>query len=392
MITNLKIESFKTLEKVEIELGQINVFVGANGSGKSNLLEAVGVLSAAADGKVDDQVLLQRGVRPGVPELYKSAFNERLPQHIYFAAHNETACYEVSLLNPLSTNRPWRFKTEFLEQDGKRLTSRSPRMKDNPNTERGLAAIAVDKLKTSSHARQFIEQMQEFVIYSPTTPMLRGTDPESATRKPVGLHGGRLPEAIHELLVYRKRDDHAKRVCKEALSLIDWALKYGSAAAVEMPLSPAAGASPRVIRFVDRFMREGRNALSGYDASEGALYILFLAVLAAHPDAPRLFAVDNADHGLNPRLAQSLFKHLCSWILSSTIPRQLLITTHNPQVLDGLPMLDDRVRLFTVSRTDAGRSAVRRVEINDNILRMAEQGWTLSRLWVMGHLGGMPNV
>lgn len=38
----------------------VNVFVGANGSGKTNLLEAVGVLSAAVDefGPIDDQALL----------------------------------------------------------------------------------------------------------------------------------------------------------------------------------------------------------------------------------------------------------------------------------------------------------------------------------------------
>jgi len=234
--------------------------------------------------------------------------------------------------------------------------------------------------------------LQEFVIYSPTTPMLRGTDPESATRQPVGLHGGRLPEAIHELLMYRKKNAHAKLVCQEALSLIDWAQKFGSAAAVEMPLSPAAGASPRVIRFVDRYMREGRNVLSGYDASEGALYILFLAVLAAHKDSPHFFAVDNADHGLNPRLAKALFRHLCDWVLDTPEARQILVTTHNPQVLDGLPLQDDRVRLFTVARTDSGRSVIRRVIVDEKLLGMAEKGWTLSRLWVMGHLGGVPNV
>lgn len=392
MISKLTVESFKTLEKVEVELGLVNVFVGANGSGKSNLLEAVGVLAAAADGKVDDKVLLQRGVRPGVPELYKSAFNERLPQHIYFAVQNETSSYEVSLLNPLDATRPWRFKTEWLTQGDKKLISRSPRMRDNPNTERGLAALTADELKEGSPARGLIEQMQEFVIYSPTTPVLRGTDPESAPSQPVGLHGGRLPEAIHELLIGRKKNIHSKRVSQEALSLIDWAKRYGSAAAVEMPLSPAAGASPRVIRFVDRYMREGRNVLSGYDASEGALYILFLAVLAAHKDSPHFFAVDNADHGLNPRLAKALFKELCGWILDAPQPRQILITTHNPQVLDGLPLRDDRVRLFTVARTDAGRSVIRRVEVDEKLLAMAEKGWTLSRLWVMGHLGGVPNV
>ena len=43
MITNIAIESFKSLERVEVELGRVNVFIGANGSGKSNLLEAIGV-------------------------------------------------------------------------------------------------------------------------------------------------------------------------------------------------------------------------------------------------------------------------------------------------------------------------------------------------------------
>jgi predicted ATPase len=392
MITKLTVESFKTLEKVEVELGVVNVFVGANGSGKSNLLEALGVLSAAADGKVDDQVLLQRGVRPGVPELYKSAFQERLPRHIYFAAHNKKSSYEVSLLNPLDATRPWRFNTELLTQNGEKLTSRSPRMRDNPNTERGLAALTADELRAGSPARVLIEQMQEYVIYTPTTPVLRGTDPESAPRLPVGLHGGRLPEAIHEFRMSRRTNAHAKRVSREALSLIDWAQKYGSAAALEVPLSPAAGASPRVIRFVDRYMREGRNVLSGYDASEGALYILFLAVLAAHKESSHLFAIDNADHGLNPRLAKSLFKHFCDWILEAPEPRQVLITTHNPQVLDGLPLSDDRVRLFTVARTDAGRTAVHRVGMTEKLLAMADKGWTLSRLWVMGHLGGVPYV
>jgi predicted ATPase len=71
MIRNLTIERFKSLVKLELELGRINVFVGANGSGKTNLLEAIGVLGAAAFGLVDDETLQRRGVRPGVPQLYR---------------------------------------------------------------------------------------------------------------------------------------------------------------------------------------------------------------------------------------------------------------------------------------------------------------------------------
>ena len=122
------------------------------------------------------------------------------------------------------------------------------------------------------------------------------------------------------------------------------------------------------------------------------MYALFLAVIAGHRSSPALCAVDNADHGLNPGLARSLFERLCQWYLNADKPRQILLTTHNPLVLDGLPLQDDRVRLFTVSRTDSGRTSVRRVVVNDTMLEKAEQGWSLSRLWVMGHLGGAPDV
>ena len=141
MIEKLTVNSFKSLESVEVDLGQVNVFIGANGSGKSNLLEALGVLSAAADGKVNDQTLLQRGVRPGVPALYKSAFSTRIPPHIFFAAANSQLRYEVSLHNPLKDPSPvWRFRTERWQEGARSSSERSPAMKSRPNPEQGLAA------------------------------------------------------------------------------------------------------------------------------------------------------------------------------------------------------------------------------------------------------------
>ena len=70
------ISGFKSIENIEIELGQINIFIGNNGSGKSNILEAIGMLSAAVSGRVDDESIIWRGVRPGLPCLYKSAFKD----------------------------------------------------------------------------------------------------------------------------------------------------------------------------------------------------------------------------------------------------------------------------------------------------------------------------
>ena len=108
--------------------------------------------------------------------------------------------------------------------------------------------------------------------------------------------------------------------------------------------------------------------------------------------APACLAVDNLDQTLNPRLATRLMEAFCGWILRPRSSRQALVTIHNPSVLDGLPLKDDRVRLFAVDRDNRGRTVVSRIKLDKAVLDAAAQGWTLSRLWIKGSLGGVPNV
>ena len=396
MLESLTVKTFKSLEDVTVHLGLVNVFIGPNGSGKSNLLEALGILACAADGRVDDQALLARGVRPGVPALYKTAFpgrkGRRVPPHLFFGGVSEAEKFEVSLQNPLKDPAPaWRFKTELWEVGGEKIVGRSPRLASKADPYRGLAALrAAESAPSDGH--DLLRLLQNYVIYTPTTAVLRGVAPETQPRAPLGLSGGNLPRATLELLRQRRRDKRSQAICKDVLKLVDWAKSFGSTLSDRMALSPTAASSKQVVRFKDRFMSDKRNELSGYDVSEGALFVLFLAVLSGHHRSPHLCAVDNADHGLNPRMARALMEKLCEWYLSAGAGNQLLLTTHNPLILDGLPLADDHVRLFTVSRSRSGRTSVRRVEITDALLKKAEQGWSLSRLWVMGHLGGMPDV
>ena len=395
MLETLTIKTFKSLENVTVHLGWVNVFIGPNGSGKSNLLEALGILACSADGRVDDQTLLSRGVRPGLPALYKTAFPARrgspVPPHLFFGALGKSEKYEVSLHNPLKDPAPaWRFKTELWEVNGEKIVGRSPAQANKADPYRGLAALRSAELSPSN--QNLLKLLQGYVIYTPTTAVLRGVAPETQPRDPLGLSGGNLPIATSALLRQRISDMRSRRICRDVLELVDWAKAFGSTSSDRLLLSPTAASSKRVVRFRDRFMRDKRNVLSGYDASEGALFALFLAVLAGHRRSPLLCSVDNADHGLNPRMARALVKKLCQWYLSADAERQLLLTTHNPLILDGLPLADDRVRLFTVSRTRSGRTSVRRIEMTESLLKKAEEGWTLSRLWVMGHLGGIPNV
>ena len=74
MIDNVTIENFKSIDKLSINLGRLNVFIGANGSGKSNILEAITIGAAAASRKLDNEHLALRGIRISDPRLMRNAF------------------------------------------------------------------------------------------------------------------------------------------------------------------------------------------------------------------------------------------------------------------------------------------------------------------------------
>jgi predicted ATPase len=221
---------------------------------------------------------------------------------------------------------------------------------------------------------------------TPNTPALRATAPDPQTRAPVGLAGGGLAEGFEALK--RTPDDDG---LDDVLELIDWVSEVSATDSAGALLSPTVPRAKQVLRFTDRFMATSRNTLTAYDASEGALYVLFAAVLCLSPSSPAVFAVDNLDSALNPRLVTRLVGRLAAWLQCGHPDRQLLFTAHNPAVLDGLVLDDDEVRLFAVERNSEGHTTIRRIEISKALRRLNGE-YPLSRLWAMGHLGAVPNV
>lgn len=389
MISSVTVRGFKSLEDVTVDLGLVNVFIGANGAGKSNLLEAIGLLSAAAYGRVGYPELLSRGVRPGLPLLYKTSFhNYVIPQAIFLSANSEDgASFAAGILNPIRDPDPeWSFKTESLRLEGANDIARSPATRTNLDKKRGYVALKSVELEPDDPRSRFLRLLQEYAIYDPNTPTLRGLNSDAQTRIPVGLQGGRLPEAMRELEIQGKDVDLEELIG----NLADWVMAYGAVNSSSLPLSPGVPRQKVALKFRDRFMANQRDIFSAYEASEGVLYLMFGAVLALHSKAPKLLAIDNFDHALNPRAAKSYIFKLCEWLIESH-DRQFLLTSHNPMVLDGMPLQDDRVRLFAVDRLKSGQTVVNRVRVTPGILESAEQGIPLSQQWVMGNFGAIPD-
>jgi predicted ATPase len=262
------------------------------------------------------------------------------------------------------------------------------RNKRNLTPTAGLAALKLVEVPEQSPASELMRRLQNFAIYSPNTPTLRAMVGDPQSRAPLGLAGGRLAEAFAEFR--RAVLDKNEALSESVFELVDWVADIQTTSAAGSLLSPSVARTKEVLRFTDRYMRKSRNTLTAYDASEGALYVLFSAILCASPGAPKLLAIDNIDQTINPVLARVLAGRLSDWLKAVGIDRQVLFTSHNPAVLDGLDLRDDDVRLFAVDRNSEGHTCVHRIAMTPELLKLNET-FPLSRLWMMGNIGAVPS-
>ncbi|WP_324676316.1 AAA family ATPase [Hymenobacter sp. GOD-10R] len=75
MVSKIEIKHFKSIEKIDLGLSRFNILIGENGSGKSNILEAIAIAGAAAVDKLDNEFLYSRGIRVTSPTSVISAID-----------------------------------------------------------------------------------------------------------------------------------------------------------------------------------------------------------------------------------------------------------------------------------------------------------------------------
>ena len=190
--------------------------------------------------------------------------------------------------------------------------------------------------------------LANFMIYAPENTVLRTPPPESAIL-PLGTKGEGLLKLLQSFSDPKFSDRLADM--KERLRLIGWFEDF---------LTPddAATAQAR-LQIRDRWLTPEHAVFDQRSANEGFLYLLFYFTLFVSWHTPRFFALDNLDNALNPKLCSALMRQIAE--LAKKYDKQVICTTHNPAILDGLNINDDEQRLYTVQRDVDGHTVVHRV-------------------------------
>ena len=253
--------------------------------------------------------------------------------------------------------------------------------------------------EVGSSSREALRTVSEYVIYAPQTAVMRGITEDSRAAKPLGLTGGRLPQAFREVL--KQRVDTYSKEIDDILKII-WSSVWAKQVRIGPPdldvIPDTLSASNDVVYFVDKFMANKRNMLSPYDASEGTLFLLFVATILAHAESPPIFALDNVDGTLNPAMVRSLVEHIVGVACgelgdekdASIRARQVFLTSHNPTALDAIDLFESDQRLFVVSRNERGHTVFERIQPSSKMTKErwieAQHGRNLSQLWLDGRI------
>ncbi len=394
MLKEIQIKNFKSILDDTISVGRVNVFIGENCCGNSNILEALMFASVAETYEtIDADILNSYGIRVCKPSLTISSFKgkrqaDKIEVNLQFSnnkvntdlipenSDNIFSKWKKSF--PFSSNEFGDFILDF----NKEFKTKNGKKPDILSTEQQLFLSELknqlykqgDLIKAFKESQSY-EDLTNYLIFTLSTEALRGINPNNKK----GIHGEHLDIIINELTKEEKEE------LNEYLYTISWLEDFFIDTKDELKAKGyKLNYSKSLLYFRDKYMMKKNNFFSSENSNEGILHVLFYLAYLISSKTSRFFAIDNIDTSLNPHLCQHVMFEMCK--LAKKHDKQMLITTHNPAILDGLNLNDDEIRLFEVFRTDNGDTKTRRILVKPKV--EGEQ-YKLSDLWTRGFLGAI---
>lgn len=370
MLHGVTIENFKSIEHMDLPLGRVNVLIGENGCGKSNILEAIGFGAAAAANKLDKGDLALRGIRVTRPQVVRSGFQSESASRavtIQFTFGDQLSS-SFMLQNDNSDYGKWAVINQ-INKHGEIMYMIDNALSDLLTMKYRLVESELKEILSRIKTGPFV--VSDFLIYSPQMAPLRALEQDSLV-EPLGIHG----EGLFRLLQHLQKAGLRDEICRH-LGAIDW---FEDVEAFEHPHASAH----RSIRIRDHYLTH-ELALDQHSANAGFLFFLFYICLFLSSDTPKFFGIDNVENALSPKLCMRLMSLISR--LARENNKQVILTTHSPAILDGLDLKDEEQRLFVVSRDVEGRSRVRRTEHREPDLDASPV--RLSEAFMRDSIGGL---
>ena len=389
MIKEINIKNFKSIVDLTLDLGRFNVIIGANGCGKTNILEAIAFAAAANMRKLDNEFLINRDLRLAKPELMVNAFEEgsyemsegplkEFSNGVFYVGISEEGKKDRQVAVAYNGfENKWANMSPYVNQEDYELIKKvQGTVLDEEVMDDNLEAIRKNRPEDFYRLIALFQtpksEINSFLIYHPTEKHLK--EVKDSPIFPLGIRG----EGLLQYLKDKSQQSEYKGMFEsinEGLGMLDWF--DGVIVPVDLLNNEYK------LSIGDRYLRDSMHFFDQSSTNEGFMFLLFYLTLFNSKDTPSFFSIDNIETALNPRLCTELTSRLIDTAKEKN--KQVILTTHSPFVLDGLDLSDDEVRLFVARRDIDGHTRVERVIYRE------DRNMPLSELWMSGLIGGLPD-
>ena len=389
MIKEINIKNFKSIVDLTLDLGRFNVIIGANGCGKTNILEAIAFAAAANMRKLDNEFLINRDLRLAKPELMVNAFEEgsyemsegplkELSNGVFYVRISEEGKKDRQVAVAYNGfENKWVNMSPYVNQEDYELIKKvQGTVLDEEVMDDNLEAIRKNRPEDFYRLIALFQtpksEINSFLIYHPTEKHLK--EVKDSPIFPLGIRG----EGLLQYLKDKSQQSEYKGMFEsinEGLGMLDWF--DGVIVPVDLLNNEYK------LSIGDRYLRDSMHFFDQSSTNEGFMFLLFYLTLFNSKDTPSFFSIDNIETALNPRLCTELTSRLIDTAKEKN--KQVILTTHSPFVLDGLDLSNDEVRLFVARRDIDGHTRIERVIYRE------DRNMPLSELWMSGLIGGLPD-
>lgn len=341
-ITQLNIEGFRSLKSVKWSPGDLNVIIGPNGTGKSNLLRFLELISVSAQGKLGKYIQSLGGMDPIVWDgeatsikfdlETKPAESELDPEHyelelIRLGAGSSYKIENERLINSHKLRRgkekkPFKFlerraKTAVIFDENER-TFVTP--EEYVSDEETLLSIASGPFISNHFIPPFQRELASIAVYRDLNTNTDAPIRQSAIsrmEKRVDPDGQNLISVMHTLYT---GDRDFKNDINSAMRAA-----YGDD--FEELIFPPAADQRIQLRIRWKSLQREQSAA---ELSDGTLRFLFLLTVFASPSLAPIIAIDEPETGLHP----AMLPLVAEYAIDASKRAQIILTTHSPQFLD----------------------------------------------------------
>lgn len=395
MIKRVKIERYKSLHQMELELRPLTVLMGPNAAGKSNFLDALQLLSRIANVQtlkdafeppyrgnplesfsfgaggmrellkrdhasfaievdvelsenvvesVNHQIREMRRTRSDDEERSERAIRVKenyLRYRIEVEVRPQTGILRVAdeyLAALRKDGDPKGSRKPFLERMGNHLRLRLEGQGHPTHIDRYLDQSVLSRPLYSPHYPHMVAMREElsrwFFYYFEPRERMRTPNPVKEVRH-IGLMGEELASYLNTL---RASDARQFRAVEKALNMI-------------VPSVTGLDVEVNSLGQVELRLEEGAIPVPARLVSEGTLRVLGLLTLSSSQEPASLLGFEEPENGVHPNRVELIAEYLKSQARIGQA--QFIITTHSPLLADMLP----RNSLFVCQKKE-GRTSI----------------------------------